>query len=824
MKISYNWLKQYLKIDLPAAEVAKFLTGCGLEVEALEKFETIKGGLKGVVIGEVLEKQKHPNADRLSVTKVNPGSGVPLQIVCGAPNVEAGQKVVVALVGAVLHPTSGEPFEIKKSKIRGELSEGMICAEDEIGFGTSHAGILVLNNDAVVGTPAADYFKVEEDWIFEIGLTPNRADAASHFGVARDLAAVLNSIDNGHSAVGKKQTIELPSVENFKVDNHDFEIAVEILEEEACPRYSGISLTNIKVTESPVWLKNRLKSIGLKPINNIVDISNYVLFETGQPLHIFDADEISEKKIIVRKADRLQKFTTLDKTDRMVTANDLMICDKNSLLCIAGVFGGIKSGINQNTKNIFIESAYFNPANIRHTSKRLGLKTDASFRFERGTDPDNTLYALKRAALLLKEICNGTISSEIVDIYPSPIQNAKVDYNYKRASQLMGMEIKTDVIKNILNDLGIKINNDTSENLELVIPNYKVDVNREVDVVEEIMRVYGYNQVPVPSKMNMPLPPHTDNRKEKFVHFISQFLAANAFNEILSNSLTKEFYAEQLNKKEEAVKILNPLSNDLSIMRQTLIFSGLEALQYNRNRKNSDLRFFEFGKTYHKSMAGQNGLPGYKETNHLSLFLSGNRHAESWTKQTPEAYSIYYLKSMLNNLFAGAGMNEHGIAHQKSENDLFSSSLEVFIGKKKIAEYGILKSSLQKSFDIDEDVFYADVLTDELLRSVKSAKHTISEAPKFPEVRRDLSMLINKTVSYAEMEKLACETERKLLVSMNLFDVYSDEKIGQDKVSYAISFILRDDEKTLTDKQIDGVMEKLMQVFESKLGAQIRKG
>ncbi|MEO5572779.1 MAG: phenylalanine--tRNA ligase subunit beta [Bacteroidia bacterium] len=818
MKISYNWLKQYLKIDLPADKVAKFLTDCGLEVEALEKFETIRGGLKGVVIGEVLEKQKHPNADRLSVTKVNTGNGEPLQIVCGAPNVEVGQKVVVALVGAVLHPTSGEPFEIKKSKIRSELSEGMICAEDEIGFGTSHAGIIVLNNDTVVGTLAADYFKVEEDFVFEIGLTPNRADAASHFGVARDLAAVLNA-----DSTSSKASVSLPSIDQFKTENHDYNIEVVVENKKDCIRYSGVSLTGITVAESPDWLKNRLKSIGLKPINNVVDISNYVLFETGQPLHIFDADEIIGKKVVVKNLAPKTKFTTLDGKERELNGEELMICDEKGGMCIAGIFGGINSGVSEKTKNIFIESACFEPASIRKSSKYHGLKTDASFRFERGTDPDITLYALKRAALLLKEICDGTVSSEIVDIYPSPVQNAKVDYNYKRASRLMGMEIKADAIKNILTDLGIKINNDTSEDLELSIPNYKVDVKREVDVVEEIMRVYGYNRVPIPSKMNMPLPSHSDNSKEKFVNTISQFLVANGFNETLSNSLTKESYSEQLNKKEEAVKILNPLSSDLSIMRQTLIFSGLEAIQYNRNRKNADLRFFEFGKSYHKSMTGQNGLTGYKEINHLSLFITGNRHSESWIKQTPEAYSIYYLKSLLSNLFVNSGINENDTLHQKNEYDLFSTSLEIFIGKKKIAEYGILKSSMQKSFDIDEDIFYADILTDEFLKSVKSAKHNISEAPKFPEVRRDLSMLISKNVSYSDMEKLAFETERKLLRSMNLFDVYSDEKIGQDKISYAISFILRDDEKTLTDKQIDSVMEKLMNVFENKLGAQIRK-
>jgi len=818
MKISYNWLKQYINVDLPPAEVSALLTNCGLEVESLEKFETVKGGLKGVVIGEVTEKQKHPNADRLSVTKVNTGAGEPLQIVCGAPNVEAGQKVAVALVGSTLFPVSGEPLEIKKSKIRGELSEGMICAEDEIGLGTSHAGIMVLDDDAVVGTPAADYFKIEEDWIFEIGLTPNRADAASHIGVARDLAAVLNSSSSSNSS-----KLLFPSTDNLTIENHELKIQVAVENKKDCIRYSGISLTSVTIGDSPEWLKNRLKSIGLKPINNIVDISNFVLFETGQPLHIFDADEIGGKKVIVKNLAAKTKFITLDEKERELNGDELMICDANGGMCMAGIFGGIKSGVSEKTKNIFIESACFNPASIRKSSKYHGLKTDASFRFERGTDPDNTIYALGRAALLIKEICGGVISSEIIDVYPSPVENTKVEYNFKRGSGLMGMDINPPVIKNILKDLGIMVTNENSELLQLSVPNYKVDVKREADVVEEIMRIYGYNRIPVPSKMNTPLPSHAQTIKEKFVKNISQFLTSNGFFETFSNSLTKESYAEILNKKEEAVKILNPLSGDLSIMRPTLIFSGLESIQYNRNRKNTDLRLFEFGKTYHRSSGGQNIVKGYREENHLSLFLTGNRRDESWIKNSPESYSIYFLKSLLNNLLVNSGIQQNEIAHRESESGLFDNPIEIFIGKKKLGEYGILKSSFQKPFDIDEDIYYADILTDECMNSVISAKHTIAESPKFPEVRRDLSMLINKNVSYAEIEKLSFETERKLLIDVNLFDVYQGEKLEPGKISYAISFILRDDEKTLTDKQIDGVMDRLMNAFESKLGAQIRK-
>lgn len=809
MRISYNWLRNYIDVNLPPKEVANLLTNCGLEVESLEKFETIKGGLKGLVIGEVLEKQKHPNADKLVLTKVNVGSGEPLNIVCGAPNVETGQKVVIALVGTMLFPTSAEPFEIKKSKIRGELSEGMICAEDEIGLGTSHEGIIVLDKNAVVGTQASEYFKVEEDWVFEIGLTPNRADAASHIGVARDLVAILNS------------QLKFPSVENFRIDNHELKIEVIVENSKDCIRYSGISMTGIEVKESPGWLKNRLKSIGLKPINNIVDISNFVLFETGQPLHIFDADKIAGKKVVVKNLPAKTKFKTLDEKEHELTGNELMICDGEKGMCIAGVFGGINSGVTLETKNIFIESACFNPSSIRKASKHHGLKTDASFRFERGTDPDATIYALKRAAMLINEICGGKTSSEIIDVYPNPVQQTKVNYNFESSARLMGMEIEPSITKNILNDLGIKITKETNEALELLIPNYKVDVKREVDVVEEIMRIYGYNKVPLPAKMNMPLPPHEDDSKEKLVNSISQYLVANGFNEMFNNSLSKDSYADIINKKADSVKILNPLSTDLNVLRQTMIFSGLESIQYNSNRQHADLRFFEFGKIYFKT---ENG---FEEEEHLALFVTGNRYHQSWIKQQPGEYSIYFMKSLLNNLFVHSGINETGIEHHVMENDLFDEFIGITIGESKIANYGILKSSLTKPFDIDANVFYAVVAVQELQNLVKSSERKISEAPKFPEVKRDISMLISKEVKYTDIENLAYETERKLLRDVNLFDVYQDEKIDPEKsggkISYAISFILRDDEKTLQDKQIDGVMERLMKVFESKLGAVIRK-
>jgi phenylalanyl-tRNA synthetase beta chain len=819
MKISLNWLRNYIDVTLPAEKIAELLTNCGLEVESFEKYETVRGGLKGIIIGEVLEKQKHPNADRLTVTKVNTGSGELLQIVCGAPNVDVGQKVVVALVGSTLFPTTGEPFEIKKSKIRGEISEGMICAENEIGFGTSHEGIMVLNNSAKVGTAASEYFKIEEDIVFEIGLTPNRADAASHVGVARDLCAVLNCSPS--SPVSNLPSLLLPSVENFKIDVNDLKIEVVVENGKDCIRYSGISISGVEVKESPDWLKNRLKSIGLKPVNNVVDSTNFVLFELGQPLHAFDADKISGKKIVVKNLPANSTFTTLEGTERKLNGSELMICDVEKGLCIAGVFGGINSGITGETKNIFLESACFNSSSIRKTSKYHGLKTDASFRFERGTDPDITEYALKRAAMLIKEICGGKISSDIIDIYPSPAENVKVDYNYKRAERLMGMEIETPIIKNILNQLGIKTSNENSGGLILIVPNYKVDVKREADVVEEIMRIYGYNHVPLPAKMNMPLPSHNNSIKEDFVKTSSQFLIANGFRETLSNSLTKETYTQELNQTDVAVKILNPLSNDLGVMRQTLLFSGLEVIQHNANRKNPDLKTFEFGNSYHHSVS-KNSI-GYKEVNHLALFVTGNRYSENWIKPAPPQYSIYYFKSILNNLLISAGIEEKNIIHAESENDLFSTSLDVFINKIKIAQYGILKAEIVSPFDVEDDVYYADVLTGELINVITSAKREISHVPKFPEVRRDISMVINKNVKYSDIEKLAFETEKKLLHKVNLFDVYDGENIGSGKISYAISFILLDEEKTLQDKQIESAMERLMNAFVQKLGAEIRR-
>jgi len=812
MKISFNWIKNYCPVNISANEVAGLLTNCGLEVESVAQYESIKGGLVGIVIGEVMETMKHPNADKLTLTKINVGNAEPLNIVCGAPNVAKGQKVAVAMVGATLFPAAGEPFEIKKSKIRGEISEGMICAEDEIGMGESHDGIMVLDDSAEVGSPAADYFKAEEDIVFEIGLTPNRADAASHIGVARDLAAVLNAKSN--SLTNK---LLIPSVEKFKIDNHDLKIEVVIENPEACPRYSGLCLTNVKMEESPNWLQNRLRAIGLKPINNVVDITNFVLFETGQPLHAFDADKISGKKVIVKNLPAGTEFITLDELKRKLTGNDLMICDAEKGMCIAGVFGGAGSGITERTKNVFLESAHFNPVAIRKSSKHHGLKTDASFRFERGTDVDATVYALKRAALLMKEICGAKISSEIVDVYPEKIKKQVVKYFYERAYRLTGTEIKPQSAKNIFSDLGIKILSETDSSLELEIPGYKTDVTHEADAAEEVLRIYGFDKIPLLPKMNMPVPVPVDESKEKLVNAASQFLVSNGFFEIFSNSLTKEKYSEILNKKESAVKILNPLSMDLNVLRQTMIFSGLEAIQYNSNRQHPDIRFFEFGKIYSVS---ENG---FSESEQLGIFLSGSRYRQSWVKQEPEDYSIYYLKSLLNNLFLNTGISSDQLTHHVLENNVFNQYLAVSIGKSNLASYGVLDSSLAKIFDIDSDVFYASIAVQEWLSAMKSSQRKISEPPKFPEVRRDISMLVSKDVSYSQIEMLAFETGKKILRDVNLFDVYKDEKITGDKISYALSFILRDDEKTLEEKQIERVMQQLMNAFEEKLGAQIRK-
>ena len=817
MKISYNWLKQYIDTKLSPEEIAVMLTNCGLEVESLEKFETIKGGLNGVVVGEVITKDKHPDADRLSVTNVDVGTGILLNIVCGAPNVAAGQKVLVATIGAMLYPTSGEPFEIKKSKIRGAASEGMICAEDEIGLGTSHAGVMVLDADAKVGTPAKDFLKIEEDYIFEIGLTPNRADAASHMGVARDLVAVINSENSNLESLISK--LEIPSVDAFQTDNTDLNIEVIVEDTAACPRYSGVSMSNIKVGESPEWLKNKLKSIGVRPINNIVDATNYVLHELGQPLHAFDADKITGNKVIVKKLGDKTKFKTLDETERELSSEDLMICNTESPMCIAGVFGGIESGVTENTTKIFLESAYFNSTSIRKSSKRHSLKTDASFRFERGTDPNITVYALKRVALLIKEIAGGEVSSEVIDIYPKKIANHKVPFSFLKCEQMIGKHIDLEIIKKIILSLGIEIEHEGHDALLLSVPAFKVDVTREQDVIEEVLRIYGYNNIEIPTVLNSSLSYSEKPDKEKIQNAVADLLTNNGFSEMMNLSLTKGDYSVKLNSTspERSVTMMNPLSSDLNALRQTLLFGGLETIAYNQNRKNADLKLYEFGKTYLSIKSGE--AAKYVETKHLSLYITGKKQEENWNAKN-ENVNFYSLKGIVNSVLERLGLND--IKLSEINNDTFSNGLGFNFKKKTIVEFGAVSKSILKLMDIKQEVFYADFNWDLIVDAVKKTNVRYIEVAIFPEVRRDLALLIDKKIKFEQLEQLAYQTEKNILKSVNLFDVYEGDKLPSDKKSYALSFILQDENATLTDKQIEKIMEKLMKTYKEKAGAEIR--
>jgi phenylalanyl-tRNA synthetase beta chain len=819
MKISYNWLKDYVKTELSPEEAGKLLTGCGLEVESVEKVETVKGGLEGIVVGQVMSKEKHPDADRLNLTTVDVGTGTLLNIVCGASNVEAGQKVVVATIGAKLYPSTGEPFEIKKSKIRGAASEGMICAEDEIGLGTSHAGIMVLDADAKVGMPAKDYFKISEDYTFEIGLTPNRADAASHVGVARDLVAVLNcssNLSNSNSDITHE--LALPDTRAFQVNNTNSKIEVVVEDKQACPRYSGLSISNIKVKDSPDWLKDRLKAIGVRPINNIVDVTNYVLHELGQPMHAFDAAKIKGNKIIVKKLADKSKFRTLDEVERELSSEDLMICDAEKGLCIAGVFGGSESGVTENTTSIFLESAYFNSTSVRKTSKRHGLKTDASFRYERGTDPNITVLALKRAALLIQEVAGGEISSEIIDIYPERIENFKVPFSFEKCESLIGKHIDHNLIRNILLSLGIEIEHDSNDTLLLSVPPFKVDVQREQDVIEEVLRVYGYNNIEIPTQLHSSLSFAEKPDKEKIQNVVSDLLSNNGFSEIMCLSLTKEEYSTKLKgiDPEQNVKMLNPLSSDLNVLRQTLLFSGLEAIAYNQNRKNSDLKLYEFGKTY---MAVKGETTKYIESKHLSLFITGRKQEESWNSKN-DVVDFYTLKGAVNSV-----LNRLGIEYKLNEASAghFSQGLSYTWNKKTIVEFGSVSRSVLKIMDIKQEVLYADFNWDLIIEAVKKNKAVeYVEVPKFPEVRRDLALLIDKATKFEQLEQLAFQAEKGLLKSVSLFDVYEGDKLPQGKKSYALSFILQDENATLTDKQIEKIMEKLMKTYKEKAGAEIR--
>nr|MBC7614096.1 phenylalanine--tRNA ligase subunit beta [Pseudopedobacter sp.] len=798
MKISYNWLKQFIDTDKTPNEVSSILTAIGLEVESLDKVQAIPGGLEGLVIGFVKDCGPHPNADRLKVTKVDVGGPDLLEIVCGAPNVAAGQKVVVATVGCDVHPTHGEPFKINKSKIRGEVSEGMICAEDEIGLGEGHEGIMILPEDAVIGTLAKDYFNLPDDYLFEIGLTPNRADAASHLGVARDLAAFL------------KTEIKKSSVETFKVANTSNAIAVEVVDEDAAPRYSGVTISGITVQDSPQWLKEKLAVIGLRPINNIVDVTNYVLHDLGQPLHAFDADEITGGKVIVKKCAEGTKFKTLDEVERTLTADDLMICNTKEAMCIAGVFGGVKSGVKASTKNIFLESAYFNSVSVRKTSKRFGLKTDASFRFERGTDPELTVYALKRAALLIQEVAGGEVTSEIFDHYPNPVSAFEVELTFDHVQKLIGKAIPKKEITVIIKALGIEIVKESEEQLSLKVPTYKVDVNRPVDVIEEVLRIYGYDNIEIPQKVNASLNVSPKPDKEALQHTIADLLTGNGYFEILSNSLTKSSYSSVL---EEAVKILNPLSSDLDVMRQSMLYSGLEAVAYNQNRRYNDVKFYEFGKTYHLN----NGK--YEERNHLSVFLSGKVDAEQWN-QGGRSISFYNLKAVVDAILKR--LNIQNLQSDEVGNPEFAYGVQYRRGAKVLVEFGAVANPSLKAADVNKTVFYADFNWDMILMLVKNNTISYKEVSKFPSVRRDLSMLIDQNVRFEDLRKIAIKTEKYLLKEVNVFDVYKGDKLPENKKSYALSFILQDEEKTLTEQQIDGIMKKLIANFGKEVGAEIR--
>ena len=806
MKISYNWLKQFIKIDWKSEETAALLTDLGLEVEIVEKYQSVKGGLEGIVVGHVLTCIQHPDADRLKITTVDLGNGVPVQIVCGASNVAAGQKVPVATIGTTLYDKQGVAFSIKKGKIRGQESHGMICAEDELGLGESHEGIMILDDSLTPGTPAATVFKIEDDEVFEIGLTPNRADAMSHLGTARDLRA-------GMLQSGVSMELITPSVSNFRVDKRTLKIDIDLKEPKLAPRYCGVTISGIEVKPSPAWLQNRLKAIGLNPKNNIVDVTNYVLHELGQPLHAFDAAKINGK-IVVQTLPAGTKFVTLDDVERILHEEDLMICDEKGPLCIAGVFGGKKSGVSENTNSIFLESAYFNPVSIRKTAKRHQLNTDASFRFERGIDPTITEYALKRAALLIQEVAGGEITSDLINVYPKKLENVNVFLNFSNVDKIIGQQLPKDIIKKILVSLDIKVNSVSDAGLGLTIPNYRVDVEREIDVIEEILRVYGYNNINFSKKLNATVFNAPRNEDYKIQNTIASQLNSQGFHEMMANSLTTASYialSEQLNPSHN-VTMLNPLSADLSTMRQSLLFSGLEAVSYNINRKNADLKLFEFGKTYH------NYLAGYEEKKHMSLFLSGNRNQENWSS-VQKTSDFFLFKGYVSGILSRLGI-------EKTQNlpvtsDVFSEGIAIEIGNQKIVELGVVKKSILKHFGIKQEVFYADFDWDLILKKI-STKIKYAEIPKYPEVRRDLALLIDQNVTYESIYKIARQTEKSLLKDIDLFDVYEGQNLPEGKKSYALSFIIQDTSKTLTDVQIDKIMSKLQKNFETELGASLR--
>jgi phenylalanyl-tRNA synthetase beta chain len=818
MKISYNWIKDYLKLDLDPHKLSEILTGIGLEVEGVEEWESVRGGMKGVLIGEVLTCKKHPDADKLSVTTVNIGLPEPLHIVCGAPNVAAGQKVPVATVGTTVFK-GDQSLEIKKSKIRGEFSEGMICAEDELGLGTGHEGIMVLDSNAKPGTPASEYFGIEHDTVYEIGLTPNRIDSGSHYGVARDLAAYLNLNTGNYFKVVR------PLVDNFKPDNNSSGFEVIIENKVDCPRYTGITISDVKIAESPEWMKTRLRSVGLNPINNVVDITNFVQLEIGQPLHAFDADKITGKKVIIKNLPDKSKFATLDEVERSLSGRDLMICNEEEGMCIAGVFGGIKSGVTSTTKNIFLESAHFNPVSIRKTSKRHGLQTDASFRFERGTDPNITIWALKRAAMLMKEIAGGKITSEIIDVYPEIIENVKTEVSYRNIDRLIGKHIEKDTFRKILGLLDIAILNEESDILHLEIPAYRVDVKLEADVIEEILRIYGYNNVEINSHVNSTLTYNDKPDKENVINTVSDLLSANGFAEIMCNSLNPASWYEENSDFDtrQLVRLANPLSSDLNAMRQSLIYGGLNSVLWNINRQCYDLKFYEFGNCYFK-VSAEHSVPvvdDYNERTSLDLFITGKTGRENWNHKTNPT-DFFHIKSATEMVLSRLGIDASSLMNGESTKKYFAESITYTQNNRVAAETGRISKSYLAKFDIGQDVYYSHIDWDYILKMIRKNVISYSELPKYPSVRRDLAMLLDKGIKFGQIKEIAFKTERNVLQEVGLFDVYESDTLGTNKKSYAVSFILRDNLKTMTDKNIEKVMNNLIRAFETELNAKIR--
>ena len=820
MEISYKWLKEYVDFDLTPQETADVLTSCGLEVDSLEEVQTIKGGLKGLYVGKVLTCEMHPNSDHLHITTVDLGKGEPQQIVCGAPNVAAGQKVIVADLGCVLYDGDKE-FVIKKSKLRGVESNGMICAEDEIGVGTSHDGIIVLPEDAPVGQPAAEYYHLESDWVIEIDITANRSDALSHWGVARDLYAWLKR--NGYNT-----SLHRPDCSEFTVDNTNLPIDVEIENTEACKRYACVSITGCEVKESPEWLQDKLKVIGLRPINNIVDITNYVMMAYGQPMHCFDADMVKGNKIVVRTQPEGTKFVTLDGEEHTLGEHDLSICNAEEPMCIAGIFGGKGSGTYDTTTNVVLESAYFHPTWIRKSARRHGLSTDASYRFERGIDPNGIIYALKQAAILCKQLAGGKVSMEIKDVYPTPIADARVQLDYEYVDRLIGKKIGNDMIRSIVESLDMKVVSETDTGLELDVPAYRVDVQRPCDVVEDILRIYGYNNVEIPTQLKSSLTILGDEDKAyHHQNVISEQLVGCGFREILNNSLTKTAYYTELNHYTEdtTVKVMNPLSSDLGVMRQTLLFGGLESICRNVNHKMPNLRFFEFGNCYHFSPEKNNDedpIKAYTEEMHLGMWLTGKRVEGSWA-HADEQSTFYELKAYVMNIFTRLGVNPGIVVAEKSDNNVFGKALALKARSGKLlCEMGTVSHKLLKKMDIDQDVFYADINWYNIMRAIKKNETLYHDISKFPSVSRDLALLIDKSVEFEQIEQIARQTEKKLLKSVELFDVYEGKNLPEGKKSYAVNFILQDETKTLNDKQIEAIMTKLINNLKQKLGAELR--